>query len=88
MSDAPDPETAALPPLDEVLAALRVVAIPTRTRFRGISVREAAILDSPLGRASSRPSPNTAMARRRRGSRPPSTSAGASSGRRCGIASR
>jgi O-succinylbenzoate synthase len=57
MSDAPDPETAALPPLDEVLAALRVVAIPTRTRFRGISVREAAILDSPLGASEFSPFP-------------------------------
>lgn len=45
MSDA----RAALPPLDEVLAVMRVVAIPTSTRFRGISVREAAIFDAPLG---------------------------------------
>lgn len=38
-----------LPPLDELLARTRVVAIPTRTRFRGVSVREAAILDAPEG---------------------------------------
>lgn len=38
-----------LPPLDELLACTRVVAIPTRTRFRGVSVREAAILAAPNG---------------------------------------
>ena len=38
-----------LPALDEVLAATRVVAIPTRTRFRGVTVREAAILAGPEG---------------------------------------
>lgn len=38
-----------LPPLDEVLATARVVAIPTRTRFRGVSLREAVILDAPEG---------------------------------------
>lgn len=37
------------PPLTEVLAAMRVVSIPTRTRFRGISVREAAVFDAPVG---------------------------------------
>ncbi|WP_024356651.1 o-succinylbenzoate synthase [Leucobacter chironomi] len=57
MSDARGPETAALPPLDEVLAVMRVVAIPTRTRFRGISVREAAIFDSPLGASEFSPFP-------------------------------
>ena len=41
--------TVPLPPLDEVLAATRVVAIPTRTRFRGVTVREAAILHAPEG---------------------------------------
>jgi O-succinylbenzoate synthase len=41
--------SAALPPLDELLAATRVVAIETRTRFRGVSVREAAIIEGPLG---------------------------------------
>ncbi len=38
-----------IPPLDEVLSAVRVVAIPTRTRFRGITVREAAIFAAPEG---------------------------------------
>lgn len=38
-----------LPPLDELLAAARVVAIPTRTRFRGIGVREAVVFHAPQG---------------------------------------
>lgn len=37
------------PSLPEVLERTRVVAIPTRTRFRGVSVREAAIFDAPNG---------------------------------------
>ena len=41
--------SAALPPLDEVIAAAHVVAIPTRTRFRGITVREAVVFDAPEG---------------------------------------
>ncbi|WP_449280981.1 o-succinylbenzoate synthase [Leucobacter sp.] len=62
MSAARDPAStapplAAPPPLAEVLAATRVVAIPTRTRFRGISVREAAILDAPLGASEFSPFP-------------------------------
>lgn len=62
MSAARDPAStvpplAALPPLAEVLAAVRVVAIPTRTRFRGVSVREAAILDAPLGASEFSPFP-------------------------------
>ena len=48
---------AGLPTLDEVLAATRVVAIPTRTRFRGISVREAAILEAPRGASEFSPFP-------------------------------
>ncbi len=36
-------------PVDELLASARVVAIPTRTRFRGISVREAVLFDAPTG---------------------------------------
>lgn len=35
--------------LAELLDAARVVAIPTRTRFRGISVREAVVFDAPQG---------------------------------------
>lgn len=38
-----------LPPLTNVLACTSVVSIPTRTRFRGITVREAAIFDAPAG---------------------------------------
>lgn len=37
------------PSLDELLERTRVVAIPTRTRFRGVSVREAAIFEAPNG---------------------------------------
>ena len=33
-----------LPSLDELVARARIVAIPTRTRFRGVSVREAVLL--------------------------------------------
>ena len=38
-----------LPPLEELLERTRIVAIPTRTRFRGVTVREAAILEGPNG---------------------------------------
>ena len=37
------------PDLDSVLAGLRVVAIPMRVRFRGVTVREAALLEGPSG---------------------------------------
>ena len=40
---------ARFPSLEELLERTRVVAIPTRTRFRGVSVREAAILEAPNG---------------------------------------
>lgn len=40
---------AQLPPLHELLERAKVVAIPTRTRFRGVSVREAALFDAPAG---------------------------------------
>ena len=36
-------------PVDELLASAHVVAIPTRTRFRGISMREAVVFDAPEG---------------------------------------
>lgn len=39
----------ALPPLGEVLARAAVVALPMRTRFRGIDVREALVLRGPHG---------------------------------------
>ncbi|XPP27556.1 MAG: o-succinylbenzoate synthase [Leucobacter sp.] len=38
-----------VPDLDELLDAARVVAIPTRTRFRGIAVREAVLFEAPKG---------------------------------------
>ena len=38
-----------LPPLEELLDGMRVVAIPMRTRFRGVTVREAALLRGPAG---------------------------------------
>ncbi|GAB3450499.1 o-succinylbenzoate synthase [Phycicoccus ginsengisoli] len=40
---------AGLPALAELLEGMRVVAIPMRTRFRGVTVREAALLRGPLG---------------------------------------
>ena len=38
-----------LPPLAELLGGLRVVSIPMRVRFRGVEVREAALLHGPAG---------------------------------------
>lgn len=38
-----------LPPLDDVLAQLHVLALPMRTRFRGIDVREVALVRGPAG---------------------------------------
>ncbi|MFT4305551.1 MAG: o-succinylbenzoate synthase [Microbacterium sp.] len=38
-----------LPPLDELRAVAHVVALPLHTRFRGIEVREALLLDGPEG---------------------------------------
>lgn len=43
------PASTQLPPLDELLECARAVAIPTRTRFRGVSVREAVVFDAPNG---------------------------------------
>ena len=40
---------AVIPPLAEVLAGVRVVALPMVTRFRGITVREAAVFEGPNG---------------------------------------
>ena len=40
---------APLPPLDELLGTARVVALPLVTRFRGIDVREAMVLEGPEG---------------------------------------
>ena len=38
-----------LPALDDVLDRLRVVALPMRVRFRGITEREVALIDGPAG---------------------------------------
>lgn len=38
-----------LPALDELIDRLHVVALPMRVRFRGITVREAALIDGPVG---------------------------------------
>ncbi|MBP1326826.1 O-succinylbenzoate synthase [Leucobacter exalbidus] len=46
---APPLEPTVLPALADVLARARVVAIPTRTSFRGVTVREAVIIDGPQG---------------------------------------
>ena len=37
------------PPLDDLLDRLHVVALPMRVRFRGIMVRELALIDGPAG---------------------------------------
>jgi O-succinylbenzoate synthase len=38
-----------LPPLSDLLDRLHVVALPMRVRFRGITVREVALIDGPFG---------------------------------------
>jgi len=38
-----------LPPLTDVLATARVVALPLATRFRGIRTREAVVFEGPEG---------------------------------------
>ena len=38
-----------LPPLDDLLDRLHVVALPMRVRFRGITVRELTLIDGPAG---------------------------------------
>ena len=38
-----------IPELDELLDRLHVVALPMRVRFRGITVREVALIDGPAG---------------------------------------
>ncbi len=43
------PVTARLPSLDDVLAELHVVQVPLRVRFRGLDVREVALLRGPAG---------------------------------------
>jgi O-succinylbenzoate synthase len=41
--------SSALPALDELLERLHVVALPMRVRFRGIDVREVALIEGPCG---------------------------------------
>src|SRR5690625_585277 len=43
----PLPPQLDLPPLAELEQTAHVVSIPTRTRFRGVSVREAIVFDGP-----------------------------------------
>jgi O-succinylbenzoate synthase len=38
-----------VPQLDEILDGLHVVSLPMRVRFRGITVREVALIEGPLG---------------------------------------
>lgn len=38
-----------MPPFDELIDRLHVVALPMRVRFRGITVREVALIDGPAG---------------------------------------
>ena len=45
------------PSLEALLTSAHVVAIPTRTRFRGITVREAVIFDAPNGASEFSPFP-------------------------------
>ena len=47
--EGPRPSHSAEPGLDDVLDTLAVVAIPMRVRFRGITVREVALLRGPSG---------------------------------------
>ncbi len=48
--------------LAALLPTVRAFAIPMRTRFRGITVREGALIEGPAGWGSSRRSPSTARA--------------------------
>ena len=36
-------------PVDDLLDRLHVVALPMRVRFRGITIREVALIDGPAG---------------------------------------
>ncbi len=51
-----------LPELDDLLRTLRVVALPMRVRFRGLEVREAALLHGPTGWGEFAPFPEYAAA--------------------------
>ncbi|MDN5823462.1 MAG: O-succinylbenzoate synthase, partial [Micrococcaceae bacterium] len=39
----------ALPPVEEILASARVVSLPLRVRFRGVTHREVLLLECPAG---------------------------------------
>lgn len=54
------PALADLPDLPDLIDAARVVAIPTRTRFRGVTVREAVVFDAPGGATEFSPFPGYA----------------------------
>ena len=41
---------APLPPLDDLLATVRVLALPLVTRFRGVEVREIALFEAAMRR--------------------------------------
>ncbi|WP_400158484.1 o-succinylbenzoate synthase [Arthrobacter sp. BPSS-3] len=58
-SSAPDPAPLPLNPggFDELLAAARVVSLPMRVKFRGITTREALLLNGPAGWAEFSPFP-------------------------------
>lgn len=43
------PLNISLPPLEEILSATRVVALPMRVKFRGVSLRETALIQGPEG---------------------------------------
>jgi O-succinylbenzoate synthase len=45
----PSVRPAVLPPLDDLLGGAHVVALPLRTRFRGIDVREVLVVEGPRG---------------------------------------
>lgn len=43
------PHALTLPPVDDLLETVRVVALPMRVKFRGVTVRETAIFQGPAG---------------------------------------
>lgn len=45
----PDPESHPKPALDDLIARSHVVALPMRARFRGITTREALLIEGPRG---------------------------------------
>lgn len=43
------PLNSSLPPLEEILSVTRVVALPMRVKFRGVTLRETALIQGPEG---------------------------------------